>query len=58
VRWYHRFKVSYREMAAIAWELGVCVAPSTILHWVVRYSTEFEKRWRAFARSAEVAPEA
>ena len=51
VRWYHRFKISYREMAAIAWELGVSVAPSTILRWVVRYSTEFEKRWRAFERS-------
>jgi transposase-like protein len=51
VRWYHRFKISYREMAAIAWELGVAVAPSTILRWVVRYSTEFEKRWRAFERS-------
>src|SRR3954447_18754739 len=51
VRWYHRFKISYREMSAIAWELGVSVAPSTILRWVIRYSTEFEKRWRAFERS-------
>jgi transposase-like protein len=31
VRWYLRFPVSYREMAEIAWELGVVVAPSTIL---------------------------
>src|SRR4051812_36169202 len=33
VRWYLRFKLSYRDMAEIAWELGVSVAPSTILRW-------------------------
>ena len=48
VRWYLRFKLSYKDMAKIAWELGVLVSPSTILRWVVRYSTEFEKRWRRF----------
>ena len=31
--------------------LGVSVAPSTILRWVVRYSVEFEQRWRAFEKS-------
>lgn len=36
VRWYLRFKLSYRDMAEIARELGVLVAPSTILRWVVR----------------------
>ena len=48
VRWYLRFKLSYKDMAEIAWELGVRVSPSTILRWVVRYSTEFEMRWRRF----------
>jgi transposase-like protein len=28
VRWYLRFKLSYREMAEIAGELGVLVAPA------------------------------
>jgi transposase-like protein len=35
VRWYLRFKLSYRDMAEIAWELGVLVAPSTIMRWVI-----------------------
>ena len=48
VRWYLRFKLSYRDMAEIAWELGVLVAPCTILRWVVRYSEEFARRWLHF----------
>ena len=35
VRWYLRFKLSYRDLAELARELGVRVAPSTILRWVV-----------------------
>ena len=38
VRWYLRFKLSYRDVSALAGELGVRVAPSTILRWVVRYA--------------------
>ncbi len=51
-------KLSYRDMAEIAWELGVLVAPCTILRWVVRYSEEFAKRWLHFEqRSDEHRPE-
>jgi hypothetical protein len=50
VRWYLRFKLSYREMAEIAKELGVLVAPSTILRWVVRYAEDFSRLWRPFER--------
>src|SRR5258707_6462073 len=50
VRWYLRFKLSYRDLAELARELGVCVAPSTILRWVVRYVPEFEKCWQAYER--------
>src|ERR1700722_15403614 len=50
VRWYLRFKLSYREMAEIARELGVLVAPSTILRWVVRYAEEFNRLWQRFER--------
>jgi DDE domain len=42
-----RFKLSYRELAR---ELGVSVAPSTVLRWVVRYVPEFEKCWQAYER--------
>ena len=31
VRWYLRFKLSYRDLAELARELGVSVAPSTVL---------------------------
>src|SRR5260370_40666783 len=31
-------------------ERGLSVAHTTILRWVQRYSSEFEKRWRRFAR--------
>ena len=50
VRWYLRFKVSYRDLAEIAMELGLFVAPSTILRWVIRYAEEFANRWRRFER--------
>jgi transposase-like protein len=29
VRWYLRFKLSYQDVAEIAWETGILVAPST-----------------------------
>src|SRR5262245_17487018 len=48
VRWYLRFKLSYRDLAELARELGVRVAPSTILRWVIRYVPEFEKCWAAY----------
>src|SRR4051794_18705871 len=50
VRWYLRFKLSYRDLAPIMGELGVLVAPCTILRWVIRYSAEFAQRWRAYAK--------
>ena len=50
VRWYLRFKVSYREMTEIARELGVLVAPCTILRWVVQYSEAFSRLWQHFER--------
>ena len=46
VNWYLRFKLSYRDLAQIMSGLGVCVAPCTILRWVVRYSVDFAECWR------------
>src|ERR1700688_1577182 len=48
VRWYLRFGLSYRDLASIAVELSVAVAPSTIMRWVVRYAEEFARRWEPF----------
>ena len=48
VRWYLGFRLSYRDLASIAAELGIAVAPSTILRWVIRYSAEFVRRWDPF----------
>jgi len=48
VRWYLRFRFSYRDLAELSAELGVRVSPSTILRWVVRYSLVFEQHWRRF----------
>jgi putative transposase len=43
-----RFRLSYRDLSSIAAELGIAVAPSTILRWVVRYTGEFVSRWTPF----------
>ncbi len=37
-------------MTEIARELGVLVAPCTILRWVVRYSEAFGRLWQRFER--------
>ena len=47
-RWYLRFRLSYRDLASIAGELGIAVSPSTLLRWVVRYTGEFVRRWSPF----------
>ena len=46
VSWYLRFKLSYRDLAQIMAELGICVAPCTILRWVIRYSIDFAECWQ------------
>lgn len=48
VRWYLRFRLSYRDLSSIVAEMGVAVAPSTILRWVIRYTEEFVRRWDLF----------
>jgi len=47
-RWYLRFRLSYRDLSSIVAEMGVAVAPSTILRWVIRYAEEFARRWETF----------
>ena len=50
LRWYFRFKLSYRDLVAMMAERGIDLAHTTILRWVQHYTPEFEKRWKRFAR--------
>ena len=49
VRWYLRFKLSFRDLVEMMAERGVALAHTTIMRWVQRYAPEFEKRWNRFA---------
>lgn len=50
VRWYLRFKLSYRDLVEMMAERGLSLAHTTIMRWVHRYVPEFERRWNRFAR--------
>ena len=50
LRWYFRYKLSYRDLVEMMGERGLPVAHTTILRWAVRYAEEFEKRWRCYER--------
>jgi transposase-like protein len=50
VRWYLRYKLSYRDLVEMMAERGLSLAPSTILRWVQHYAPQFQMRWNRFAR--------
>jgi transposase-like protein len=50
VRWYLRYKLSYRDLVEMIAERGLSLAHTTIMRWVQCYVPEFEKRWSRFAR--------
>ncbi|TDX62097.1 DDE superfamily endonuclease [Methylosinus sp. sav-2] len=52
VRWYLRYKLSFRDLVEMMAERGLLLAHTTIMRWVQRYVPEFEKRWNRFARRA------
>jgi transposase-like protein len=52
VRWYLRFKLSFRDLVEMMAERGLTMAHTTIMRWVHRYAPEFERRWNRFARPA------
>jgi transposase-like protein len=52
VRWYLRFKLSFRDLVEMMAERGLSMAHTTIMRWVHHYAPEFERRWNRFARSA------
>ncbi len=47
VRWYLRYKLSYRDLVEMMAERGLSISHTTILRWVQRYTPEFDKRWGA-----------
>lgn len=52
VRWYLRYKLSFRDLVEMISERGLQLAHTTILRWVQRYAPEFTKRWNRFGRPA------
>src|SRR5665811_861918 len=52
VRWYLRYKLSFRDLVEMMAERGLSLAHTTIMRWIQRYVPEFEKRWSRFARLA------
>lgn len=50
VRWYLRFKLSFRDLVEMMAERGIYLAHTTVMRWIQRYAPEFEKRWNRFAR--------
>ena len=50
VRWYLRFKLSYRDLAQVMSELGIRIAPCTILRWVISYAVPFAEYWQPFQK--------
>ena len=52
VRWYLRFKLSFRDLVEMMTERGLPLAHTTIMRWVRHYALEFERRWNRFARPA------
>jgi transposase-like protein len=50
VRWYLRYKLSFRDLVEMMSERGLHLAHTTILRWVQRYAPEFIKRWNRFGR--------
>ena len=49
VRWYLRFKLSFRDLVEMIAERGISLAHTTIMRWIQRYVPEFEKRWNRSA---------
>ena len=45
VRWYLRYKLSYRYLAEMMAERGLTLSRTTILRWVQRFVPAFEKKW-------------
>jgi transposase-like protein len=47
VRWYLRYKLSFRDLVEMMAERGLSLAHTTIMRWI---QPAFERRWNRFAR--------
>src|ERR1700739_2598742 len=54
VRWYLRFKLSFRDLVEMMAERGLSMAHTTIMRWVHHYAPEFERRWQLPRRFPQV----
>ena len=52
VRWYLRYKLSFRDLVEMMAERGLSLAHTTIMRWIQRYVPEFERRWNRFTHPA------
>jgi transposase-like protein len=52
VRWYLRYKLSFRDRVEMMAERGLQIAHTTVMRWVQRYVPEFEKRWTPYMRQS------
>lgn len=52
VRWYLRFKLSFRDLVEMMEERNLSMAHATIMRWVHHYAPEVERRWNCFAQPA------
>jgi hypothetical protein len=50
VRWYLRYKLSYRDLVEMLVERGLAIAHMIIICWVQRFVPGVEKRWNRYAR--------
>ena len=50
VRWYLRYRLSYRNLEEMMIERGLSVDHTTIYRWVMAYSPEINKRCRKHLR--------
>ncbi len=51
VRWYLRYRLSYRDLVEMMAERGLSIAHSTIMRWAHHYAVELEKRVRPFLKT-------
>ena len=49
MRWYLRFKLSFRDLVGMMAERGISLAHTTIMRRIQWYVQEFEERWNHFA---------
>jgi len=52
VRWYLRYKLSFRDLTEMMAERGLSLAHTTIMRWVKHFTPEFVKRWNCLAMAA------